>query len=104
MNWKIVIIKPVSELLEACSLKERTRIKEVFNLFEEFGLSLSRPYLKRVTGTKELWELRIKDIRLLFFVKGNRAIIVHAFVKKTRRISRQDLKLAEKRKKLMEGK
>jgi len=103
MNWKIVIIKPAAEFLEDCSLKERTRIKEVFNLFEEFGLSLSEPYLKRVAGTKELWELRLRNIRLLFFVKGDQAIIVHAFVKKTRRIPRKDLELAEKRRKLMKG-
>lgn len=103
MNWEIAIIKPVDEFLESRSLKERAKIKEVFNLFEEFGLFLGGPYLKRVAGTEDLWELRVKNIRLLFFVKNTQAVIVHGFVKKTRRTPKKDLELAKKRRKLVEG-
>lgn len=103
MRWEIVIIERVSEFLERRSLKERIKIKEVFNLFEEFGLMLGGPYLKRVIGTKELWEFRIRNIRLLFFVKGNQAVIVHGFAKKTWRIPKRDLELAKKRSRLIRG-
>lgn len=103
MNWEIAIIEPIEKFLESRSLKERAKIKEVFNLFEEFGLFLGGPYLKRVAGTKELWEFRIKNIRLLFFLKDNQAVIVHGFAKKTRQTPKRDLELAKKRRGLIEG-
>lgn len=103
MNWKIAIVKPVERFLDSCSLKDQTGIKKVFNLFEEFGLSLAGPYLKRVVGTKELWEFRIKNIRLLFFVRDNQAVVLHGFVKKSWRIPKQELKVAEKRRQLIGG-
>ena len=101
MKWKIALLEQVEKFIESCSLEDRLRIKKVFNLFEEFGVALGSPYLKKISGTDNLWEFRIRNIRLLFFLKRNVGIIVHGFVKKSWRVPKRELEIAKKRSKLV---
>jgi len=59
-------------------------------------------YFKKLTGTGNLWEVRIQvgnDIfRLLgFFASGKLLILTHAFAKKTQKTPQQEIVLATKR-------
>ena len=60
-------------------------------------------YFKKLTNTDDIWEIRIKvgsDIfRLLGFFDGaNLVVLDYAFQKKTQKIPRQAIKVAEDRK------
>jgi len=65
--------------------------------------SIPSKYLKRLINTDNIWEVRIKfgsDIfRLLGFFDGSQLVVLnHAFQKKTQKIPRQIIQIAEKRK------
>ena len=67
-------------------------------LLEKFGRLLAPPDSKKIRSG--LFELRIQTddrIRLLYGFIGNRAIIVHGFIKKTGKLSPRDIRLAERR-------
>jgi len=44
-----------------------------------------------------------RTARILFFTQDNQMFLLHGFIKKTRKTPRQELELAKKRKKEMEG-
>lgn len=66
----------------------------------EFGPNLGRPHTKLVE--KGLFELRIKAqegiARVFFCTKRDRKIIMlHSYIKKTNKIPKRELKIAQKR-------
>ncbi|MHB1056130.1 MAG: type II toxin-antitoxin system RelE/ParE family toxin [Thermoleophilia bacterium] len=66
----------------------------------EFGPDLKMPHSKAMG--KGLFELRPCGREgigraMYCFVMGKRVVIVHAFIKKTRKTSERDLKIAKKR-------
>lgn len=67
---------------------------------EEYGPDLGMPYTRALGGG--LFEIRAKGpegIERAFFctLKGNRIVILHAFVKKTERTPRREIEIATKR-------
>ena len=59
-------------------------------------------YFKKLTGTDDLWEIRIQfdgnAYRILgFFAMGNVIILNHAFRKKSQKTPLKDIKVAESR-------
>lgn len=94
-------IVPVTEFL--LSLPEKHRAKAIWEieLLEEYGSNLKEPYASSVTGSKYkgLWELRIKfasDISRIFYFMpvGNFFILLHGFVKKTKKTPEKELETA----------
>jgi len=73
----------------------------VLRLIEELE-SVPSQYLKKLPGTEELWEVRVQQggdtFRLIGFFEGRRLLVLTSgFAKKTERIPRQEIALAEKR-------
>ena len=89
-------IKPTVAFVERLKISDKARVDRVRELFEEFGFSIGPKYVKKVSALG-IWELRAGDVRLLLSIRGKNAICVHAFYKKTQRLSKADLKLAEMR-------
>ena len=61
-------------------------------------------YLKKMTGTDDLWEIRVQSgnniFRILGFFEGEHLVILnHAFQKKTQKTPKKEIALAETRKK-----
>ena len=75
--------------------QDRARLYRVKEYFERNGFSIGSKYIKKVTD--DLWELRAGRIRLLLFIKKDMFICVYAFYKKTQKLPKQYIKLAEKR-------
>ena len=92
--WKTHIIDPVKKFIKHLPEPEVAKIITTISLFEEYGPALPAKYLKRITGTKELWELRAKRIRIFLIIKGNTGIFIHAIKKKTQKTPKQDIELA----------
>jgi len=91
---------PVKEFIEALNVKERAKIARTIDLLEEFGINLGMPYAEHVEG--ELWELRARlsnnRYRIIYFLNtGQVFIMLHAFVKKTQKIPKSEIKIANKR-------
>ncbi len=96
-KWDLVIIETVGKFLDKLEEDERSKVKSLSILFKEYGLMLPKKYLKRMSGTKELWELRAKRIRIFLVISKNMGIAVHAIIKKSQKTPKQDIDLAVKR-------
>jgi phage-related protein len=73
---------------------------------EHWPQVLRTSLVKKMPGEEHLWEIRSRisegkrNARILFTVEGRRMILLHGFIKKSRRTPRKDLRLARKRKDL----
>ncbi len=61
-------------------------------------------YFKKMTGTDDLWEVRVQSgnniFRILGFLEKERLVVLnHAFQKKTQKTPRKEIVVAEARKK-----
>jgi phage-related protein len=89
---------PVKEFIEALNVKERAKVAWTIDLLEEFGINLGMPYAEHIEG--ELWELRARlshnRYRIIYFLNtGKVFIMLHGFVKKTQKISKNELDMAK---------
>lgn len=96
-RWTLIGTEQLGRFLNGLSEEERTKVNSIFLLFEEYGQILPAKYLKRMAGTKELWELRAKRIRIFIVISGNIGIAVHGIIKKSQKTPKQDIELAVKR-------
>lgn len=101
-NWIFTVTKGVQKFIDALSTGDKAKINSIFLLFEEYGPSLPSKYIKRMSGTKELWELRAKRVRVFFFINGNTGVGVHAIVKKSQKTPKSDIDTAIRRVRLLE--
>jgi len=93
---------PVKEFLDSLSSKQAQKVIYTLQIIEELEIVPSQ-YLKKLTNTNDIWEVRVifsgNIFRLLGFFENEQLIILnHAFQKKTQKTPAKDIKLAEKRK------
>ncbi len=94
---------PVEEFLDSLTDKQTAKIAWVLRIVRDYE-RVSKEYFKKLVGTDDIWEIRIKfgkDIfRILcFFEKGKIIVLTNGFVKKSQKTPSSEIKLAEKRKK-----
>ena len=101
MNWHIVFF---SEKIEEITLSFPKGILanflHVVEMIQEFGPSLGKPYTAPMGGG--LFEMRVRGLegigRSLFCTQpGKKIIILHSFIKKTKKTPKKDIDLARKR-------
>jgi len=95
--------EPVRDWLNGLDKKDRVIIGEDIKTVE-FGWPIGMPTCRSIAGRKDLWEVRSKlthgrIARVLFYTHGSKMILLHGFIKKTRKTPDSDLDLATKRKK-----
>jgi phage-related protein len=93
---------PVEEFLDTLSGKQAQKLIWVLRLVEELG-RVPEQYLKKLTGTEDLWEIRAQHggdtFRLLAFFDGSDLVVlVSAFAKKSQKTPKQEIARAEERK------
>jgi len=93
---------PVEEFIDALPEKDQAKIAWTIDLLTKHGMNLPQPYLKRLAGTKNLWELRIafggKAYRIFLSpIPPKRNILLHAIVKKKQKTPTKDIETAENR-------
>jgi phage-related protein len=96
---------PVTEFITSLPIPEQRAIARCLALLREKGTLVGHPYTSKVTGHDDLWELRPKPNRMLYYAHtGRQFIILHAFRKKSQRIPRREIDIAERRMaRLLEG-
>ncbi len=93
---------PVDDFLRSLSPKQFEKVTWVLRLVRELPL-LSRQYFKKLSGTDDIWEVRIDSgndtFRILGFMnKGNFVVLTNGFAKKTDKTPTREIRLAEQRK------
>ena len=102
-SWKIGTLKEaVDAELGALPSEMRARYVRICELIEEFGPMQvgATKHVKHLDGP--LWEMRMRGqdgiARAIFIVsKGRRVIVLRAFIKKTRKTPRREIRLAQSR-------
>lgn len=104
-NWKIEFFnEKVMEETYSLPPKAVAKLIHLLELLEIVGAR--EPYTKHIGNG--LFEIRIKTVegiaRCIFcYQKGQTIVILHSFVKKTKKIPQKEYKLALKRKKELEN-
>lgn len=91
---------PVRDFLDGLNEARRAKVLAVIKLLEEEGPTLPFPYSSQVRG--KIRELRAhygkEHYRVLYFGAPNRVfVLLHALVKRTAKLSDQDIAIAEAR-------
>ena len=92
-----------TEFYKKQSLDVRKKIDWTILLIQKMEI-VPKKYLKHITNTDGLWEIRISAGRgifriFCFFDKGNLVILLTGFQKKTQKTPKNEIKRAEKLKK-----
>ncbi len=93
---------PIKDFLEKLTSKQAQKVTWVLNLIEEHEI-IPKIYFKKMVNTNDIWEVRIQSgnnsYRLMCFKFKNKFIILtNGFQKKSQKIPRNEILLAEKRK------
>ena len=93
---------PVREFIDALSPESKAKYIFIADLLTEYGLNVREPYVKPITGTRKLFEMRIKDKqnihRIFYFAfTGKTLVLLHGFTKKTDKTPSREIDIAEKR-------
>lgn len=93
---------PVNEFLDSLTNKQVEKIFFVLDLIESIE-QVPAKFLKKLSSTDDIWEVRVQYggniFRLLGFFHGNELIVLnHAFTKKSQKVPRKEIKIAEQRK------
>jgi phage-related protein len=94
--------EPVKDWLASLAAEDRrtigTDIKDV-----EFGWPIGMPLCRRLTGHRELWEVRSRlpggrIARVIFIIRKHEMILLHGFEKKAQKTPKAEIDTAVKRK------
>ncbi len=107
MSWQIAFYQdsqgniPVQDFIRQQPAKVKAKILRYLDLLQDFDLSLGQPYVKKLAGS-DVWELRVQHssnyYRILYFAaSGHSFVLLHAFLKKSARTPKNEIKLAENR-------
>lgn len=108
MQWKIEYYIsengkcPVKDFIDALSPESKAKYIFIADLLTDYGLNVREPYVKPITGTRKLFEIRIKDkqnIHRIFYLAftGKTLVLLHGFTKKTDKTPAREIVIAEKR-------
>jgi len=89
--------------MDTLSSKQAQKVTWVMQLVEELEI-VPVKYFKKMTGTDDLWEIRVQSgnniFRILGFLEeGHLVVLNHAFQKKTQKTPKKEIAVAEVRKK-----
>jgi len=89
---------PIQEFLDALAGKVAQKIVWVLRLLEELD-KVPSSYLKKLTGSEEIWECRIQlgsnAYRIFCFFRDNTVVLTHGFMKKSRKTPVREIERAE---------
>jgi phage-related protein len=90
---------PIQDFLDNLSGKVSQKVIWVIKLLEDLDI-IPINYFKKIVGTKEIWECRIKlgsdSYRILcFFMDKSVIVITHGFVKKSKKVPKNEIERAE---------
>ncbi len=93
--------EPVREWLKGLVALDRKAIGDDIQTVE-FGWPIGMPLCRQIAGRKGMWEVRTglsggRIARVLVCFSEDRLVLLHGFMKKSRKAPKSDLDLAERR-------
>jgi phage-related protein len=93
---------PARDFIDSLSAESKAKFIFIADLLTEYGLNVRGPYVKPITGSRKLFEIRIKDRqnihRVFYFAyTGRKLILLHGFTKKTDKTPSREIEIAEAR-------
>lgn len=101
MKWTVEAFSAADAEIEALPVKLRARLIRLLELVENLGLEeLREPHVRHIEG--KLWELRVRAeggiARGIYITApGRRVVVLHVFVKKSRKTPRRAIATARDR-------
>ena len=94
---------PIDDFLDSLDHKQVEKVFFVLDLIETIDI-VPRKFFKKLESTDNIWEVRVQYgnniFRLLGFLDGNDLVVLnHAFIKKTQKTPKKEIRIAEQRKK-----
>jgi phage-related protein len=94
---------PIEEYLDSLSGKQVQKVAWVLKIIEEWEVVPTK-YFKKLVNTDEIWEVRVQlgnnIFRLLGFWEDKQVVVLtHGFTKKAQKTPKNEIELAEQRKK-----
>ena len=94
---------PIQDFLDSLPGKAAQKVTWVLKLIEDLDIVPSS-YLKKLTGTEEIWECRIvfgsNAYRIFcFFIENSVVVLTHGFTKKSQKTPKTEIERAEAYKK-----
>jgi len=92
--------EPVKEFILSLDEKRRGKVLQMIQMLSEFGPNLHFPYSSQIKG--KLREMRIhygkSQIRIIYYMNSEGIfMLLHAFDKKSQKISNNDIRIAWER-------
>jgi phage-related protein len=88
----IILLKSVESFLTSLQEKEIAKAIRTIELLEEFGHDLGMPHSRHMADG--LLELRIhgkREIRIFYCFHKHKAVLLHAYIKKTEKAENKEL-------------
>ena len=96
--------EPVRDWLKSLDKFDKKKIGEDVKTLQ-FGWPIGMPLTRKLDHN--LWEIRSKLLnkiaRIIFTLDGDQIVLLHGFIKKSQRIPKEDLRLAQLRLKEIKG-
>ncbi len=100
---EIILDEKVKVFLKNLPVKDREKVSWILNGIKEKDSKVYSKWIKNIKKiTDELWELKVQQYRFLYSVKGDIWKIWHGFVKKSMKIPKKEIQIAENRMKKKE--
>ena len=101
MEYEVRVLQPALHFLETLDIKMKAKAYRTISLLRDFGPFLTEPHSKKITGIKNLYELRVKQgnniCRLFYFHSDGKVYVVTSgFIKKRNKTSKSELEKAER--------
>ncbi len=101
MDYKIIILSPAKEFLESLEYKMQAKVIRTIELLQQFGPFLKEPHSKKIRGTDDLYELRIKqgsNISRFFYFHDSDIlyVITSGYIKKDQKLKKAEIEKAIK--------
>lgn len=85
---------PVKDYIDSLPDNQKTKIFNVFRIYQEAGLTSIIPHTKHLTGSV-LWEIKIDRNRILYVSQTKFSILaLHGFTKKKQKTPTKEIKTA----------
>lgn len=97
--------QPVKKWLKSLNENDRLQMSEAIKAVAS-GWPIGPPIVKPMEGMNDCWEIREKlasrkEGRIIFTLAKNEMFLLHGFIKKSRKTSKQDIGTARSRMKIL---
>lgn len=78
------------------------KVLRTIDLLERFGVRLGMPHSKKIY--RDVFELRVRgvqEVRIFYAIRKDEAVLLHAFIKKSKKIPKRELETAISRFRLL---